>query len=355
MSVFIIAEAGVNHNGERDLAFDLIDAAADAGTDAVKFQTFNASELASANAPKAAYQTKTTEAAETQLEMLGRLELPHALHYELVDHCAKREIDFLSAPFDAISLAFLTNDLKLSTLKIPSGEITNGPLLLAAGESGCDIILSTGMSTLEDVEIALGVLAFGFTNSNAAPSRDAFKAAFTSDAGCTALKEKVTLLQCTTEYPAPYTDANLKAMGTLRDAFGVCVGFSDHTPGIAAPIAAAALGADIVEKHFTLDRSLPGPDHPASLEPTELKDMVDGIRAVEAALGDGIKQPRPSEIKNIDIARKSLITLKSVKAGEPFTEENLGNKRPGTGTSPMNYWRMLGQPAERDFTAGEQL
>lgn len=354
MSIFIIAEAGVNHNGERDLAFALVDAAAEAGADAVKFQTFNAHELASTDAPKATYQTEATGAAESQLEMLQRLELPHALHHELVAHCANRGITFLSAPFDASSLEFLVNDLSLNMLKIPSGEITNGPLLLAAAMSGCDIILSTGMSTLAEVETALGVLAFGFTMEEATPSQDAFMDAFASEAGRISLKEKIILLHCTTEYPAPHADANLRAMETLRDAFGLRVGLSDHTPGIAVPIAAAALGADVIEKHFTIDRSLPGPDHQASLEPGELKDMINGIRATEEALGDGAKQPRPSEIKNIDIVRKSLVITKPIKAGQPFTSENLSNKRPGTGTSPMAYWDLLGQRAERDFAKGEQ-
>jgi sialic acid synthase SpsE len=217
------------------------------------------------------------------------------------------------------------------------------------------VILSTGMSTLDEIETALGILAFGFTTTNKEPSLDAFKSSFASDAGHSALKEKVTLLQCTTEYPAPYEDANLNAMATMRRAFGLPVGLSDHTAGIAVPISAAALGADVIEKHFTIDRSLPGPDHQASLEPEELKEMVDGIRAVEAALGDGIKQPRPSEIKNIDIVRKSLVTLKAIKVGEPFSEDNIGNKRPGTGKSPMAYWSLLGKLAERNFAEGEQL
>jgi N-acetylneuraminate synthase len=355
MSVFIIAEAGVNHNGERDLAFDLVDAAAAAGADAVKFQTFNANELASTDAPKAAYQTKTTKTTETQLEMLRRLELPHTLHYDLIDHCSERQIAFLSAPFDTISLSFLVNDLNLQTIKIPSGEITNGPFLLAAGKTGRNIILSTGMSTLEEIETALGVLAFGFSTTDKVPSLDAFKDAFRSEPGRNALTEKVTLLHCTTEYPAPYEDANLNAMETMRNAFGLRVGFSDHTPGIAVPIAAAALGATIVEKHFTMDRSLPGPDHQASLEPNELRDMVEGIRAIESALGDGIKKLQRSEKENIKIARKSPVTLKPIKAGEPFTSKNIGNKRPYTGVSPMDYWGYLGKLAERDFTEGEKL
>ena len=355
MSVFVIAEAGVNHNGDKEMALALIDAAADAGADAVKFQTFRAEDLASADAPKATYQNKTTDAGETQLEMLKRLELPHALHHELVEPCKEKGIAFLSAPFDETSLGFLVNELKLDTLKIPSGEITNGPLLVEAGKSGCSIILSTGMSTLDEVEDALGVLAFSLMGADGEPSRDAFKDAFTSAEGQTALKEKVTLLHCTTEYPAPFEDTNLKAMQTMRDAFGLRVGLSDHTPGIAVAIAAAGLGADVVEKHFTLDRTLSGPDPRASLEPGELKDMVAGIRAVEQALGDGKKNPRPSEIKNMAIARKSLVAARNLAKGETLTAADLKAKRPGTGISPMDYWNRLGQSLDRDVAEDEPL
>ena len=355
MSVFIIAEAGVNHNGERDNAMALVDAAAEAGADAIKFQTFEADALAAADAPKAAYQNVTTDAGESQLEMLKRLALPHDLHRELIGRCGEREVEFLSTPFDTGSLRFLAEELNLQTLKIPSGEITNGPLLLEAGKTGCDCILSTGMSTVEDVKEALSVLALAMTEADAEPSRDAFEAAFESEAGRAALAEKVTLLHCTTEYPAPFEDANLNAMTTLRETFGLDVGLSDHTPGIAVPIAATALGAQIIEKHFTLDRTLPGPDHQASLEPEELKAMVLGIRAVELAMGDGVKQPQPSETKNMAIARKSLVALKAVKKGEPFSEDNLGVKRPGDGVSPMEYWQRLGQPASRDLKEGETV
>ena len=361
MNVFVIAEAGVNHNGEVDKAVALIDAAAEAGADAVKFQTFQAEEVAIPDAPKAAYQMDTTDAAESQLDMIRKLELSKDNHRDLAGHCRKRRIRFLSAPFDLGSLDFLIGDMNLETLKIPSGEITNAPLLLKAGQSGADIILSTGMSSLNEVEIALGVLAFGMTGGGP-PSGDAFGDAFASDAGKKAVGKKVALLHCTTAYPAPAEDANLKAMETLSHAFGLRVGLSDHTEGTAVPIAAAALGAEIIEKHFTLDRSLPGPDHKASLEPDELKEMIAGIRAVEGesggncaveeALGDGVKKPQPSEEKNIPIARKSLVTLKQVKAGEPFTEENLGIKRPGDGISPMEYWRWLGRDAPRDMSEG---
>ena len=355
MAVTIIAEAGVNHNGDAEMARDLIDVATEAGADAVKFQTFKAGLLATATAPKADYQNVTTGAAETQLAMLKRLELPAAWHQGLVDHCRDKGVDFLSTPFDHQSLAFLVDDLGLKTLKMASGEITNGPLLLQAGQSGCDIILSTGMSTLQEVEDALAVLAFGFTDPQGTPSRQAFRAAFASAAGRQALSDKVVVLHCTTEYPAPAADTNLAAMATLADAFGLRVGLSDHTEGIAVPIAAAALGAHVIEKHFTLDRALPGPDHMASLEPGELTAMIAGVRAVEAALGDGVKGPRPSEMKNMDIARKSLVALRPLRVGEPFGADDLGAKRPGSGISPMDYWDWLGRPAPRDITADETL
>ena len=355
MGVFIIAEAGVNHNGDRDRALALVDAAAEAGADAVKFQTFEAQALTAADAPKAAYQKETTDAGESQLEMLRSLELPHDLHRELIKRCEERDIGFLSTPFDIGSLRFLTEDLKLQTLKISSGEITNGPLLLEAGKSGCDIILSTGMSTIEEIEQALSVLAFAMTQPNAKPSRAAFAGLFEDGDIVPALVEKITLLHCSTEYPAPFEDTNLNAMETLHSVFGLDVGLSDHTPGIVVPIAAAALGATVIEKHFTLDRTLPGPDHQASLEPEELKAMVLGICAVEMAMGDGIKQPQPSEMKNMPIARKSLVALAPIKEGEPFTKDNLGVKRPGTGVSPMEYWERLGLTAEHDLNEGDIL
>jgi N-acetylneuraminate synthase len=366
MSVFVIAEAGVNHNGEHDKALALIDAAADAGADAVKFQTFRAGELATADAPKADYQIRATDEGESQLDMLKRLELPREWHHDLAERSREKGIQFLSTPFDRESLRFLAGEMKLEILKIPSGEITNGPLLLEAGRSGCKIILSTGMSTLKEIEEALSVLAFGMMEDGKEPSRDAFKDAFASDQGQAALRENMTVLHCTTEYPAPVEDANLKAMETMRDEFGLRVGLSDHTEGIAVAIAAAGLGATVIEKHFTLDHGLPGPDHQASLEPGELTEMIAGVRSVaknraaavrvvEQAMGDGKKVPRPSEIKNMVIARKSLVALRPIKSGETFTENNLGVKRPGGGISPMSYWAHLGRKAERDLAEGEVL
>jgi len=355
MGITFIAEAGVNHNGEKDMAYKLIDAAVAAGADIVKFQTFDGTALASADAPKAAYQNVTTDMAESQLDMLKSLELPKAWHFELNDYCKKQGIEFLSAPFDIGSLRFLIKDLGLETIKVPSGEITNGPFLLEIAQTASRIILSTGMSTLNDIHDALGVLAFGFTDTASTPTREAFKAAFDSEAGQSALKEKVTLLHCTSAYPTPLEDANVLAMVTLKDHFGLNVGFSDHTEGATAALSAAALGANVIEKHFTLSRELPGPDHKASLEPDELSGLVDGIRAVSIALGDGIKTPRPSEIDTIDVIRKSLVTLSSIQKGEKFSPENLNAKRPGDGVSPMEYWDKLGTPAPRDLYAEEKL
>jgi N-acetylneuraminate synthase len=351
--VFIIAEAGVNHNGSLDLAKRLVDGAAEAGADAVKFQTFKAEKLVGKNASKAEYQMKTTDAAETQFEMIKKLELSEAAHHALFEHCARRGIEFLSAPFDMDSLRFLTT-LGVSRLKIPSGEITNAPLLLAAAKARLSIILSTGMSTLGDVETALGVLAFGYINGTN-PSLKEFEAAYYSKEGMGALRKNVTLLQCTTEYPAPYDEVNLRAMKTLKNAFGLSAGLSDHTPGIVVPIAAAALGAAIIEKHFTLDKNMPGPDHKASLDVGELKTMVTAVRQVETALGSKVKIPAASEIKNMKIARKSIVAACDITKGEVFTEKNLTLKRPGDGISPVYYWEWLGRRAERNYLEDEKV
>jgi len=347
--VYIIAEAGVNHNGNREMAFRLIDAAVEAGADAVKFQTFKAENVVTKNADKAEYQKQTTNRTETQLEMVKKLELPFGLHYELISYCQEKRIDFLSTAFDIESISFLVNKLELTTLKIPSGEITNGPLLLAYAKTGCDLILSTGMSTLGEIEEALGVLAFGQLNHKSSePSRNAFQQAYISSAGKKLLKEKVTLLHCTTEYPALPSDINLNAMQTIKNAFGLKTGYSDHSEGIVIPIAAVAIGATVIEKHFTLDKTLPGPDHKASLEPEELKVMVKAIRTVELSLGNKQKGPMLSELKNRSIARKSLVALENISQGEKFTEENITTKRPGDGISPMHYWDMVGKVAKID-------
>jgi N-acetylneuraminate synthase len=352
---YIIAEAGVNHNGSVNIAKKLIDAAADAGADAVKFQTFRADALVSATAPKANYQKARTSASESQLSMLRKLELNEAAHRTLVAHCRMRKIQFLSTPFDEESIDFLVRQINVPLLKLPSGEITNSPLLLAAAHTKKPIILSTGMSTLNEIHIALGVLAFGYTGRKEKPSLNAFQDAYKTKTGQLALKTKVTLLHCTTEYPAPFTEVNLRAMDTMRAAFGLPVGLSDHTQGIAVSIAAAALGASVIEKHFTLDRSLPGPDHKASLIPDELLQLVKSIRDIEAALGSARKAPTRSELKNLRIARRSLVALTDVKRGELFTESNMGCKRPGTGASPNRYWQILGKKASKNYHRDEMV
>lgn len=353
--VYIIAEAGVNHNGSVEMALEMIDVAARVGADAVKFQTFKTEKVMSRFAPKADYQKQTTGAEESQFEMVKKLELDEAAHRLLIRRCEERGIQFLSTPFDIGSVSLLAQSLKVPRLKIPSGEITNAPLVLAVARTGLPVILSTGMSTLADVENALGVLAFGYTDPDAAPSPQGFADAYASPAGQAALKEKVVLLHCTTEYPAAYSDVNLNVMNTMRAAFSLPVGLSDHTPGIAVSVGAVAMGAQMIEKHFTLDQNLPGPDHQASLEPDQLKELVDSIRQVEKALGSSIKVPAGGEVKNMPIARKSLVAATAIKAGEAFTPENLTVKRPGTGVSPFMYWEYLGKTAGKDYNEDDVI
>lgn len=354
--VFVIAEAGVNHNGDLETARHLIDAAAQAGADAVKFQSFRAGELVSRSAPKADYQLRTTDAAESQHDMIEALELTEADHAVLIDHAGSRGIDFLSTPFDLASLALLTDRFGLGTIKLGSGELTNGPLLLAAARSAQELIVSTGMGCLGEVESALSVLAFGFVEPlTAVPSPDAVERAYGSETGQQALRDRVTLLHCTTDYPADVRDVNLRAMATLERAFGVGVGYSDHTMGIHVSLAAVAAGATVIEKHVTLDRGLPGPDHEASLEPDELRELVHQLREVEQSLGDGIKRPAAAEQGNRDVARKSLVAKTSIRAGERYDTGNLTCKRPGTGVSPLRYWDYLGQPADRDYDADDLI
>lgn len=355
MSVYIIAEAGVNHNGSLDMALQLVDAAADAGADAVKFQTFRAERLVRRNAPKAQYQKQTTETDESQYEMLQRLELPHAAHVTLLDRCAVRGIDFLSTPFDEESLNFLTDELGLKTIKLGSGEVTNGPLLLRAARKGVSVILSTGMSTLGEVETALSCLAFGYIATDETPSLDAFLTAYTCAEGREALERRVTLLHCTTEYPAPFEEVNLRSMLTMKHAFALPVGYSDHTEGITVSVAAAALGASVIEKHFTLDRTLPGPDHRASLEASELAELVRSVRQTEAALGSGLKIPSASEQMNRTIVRKSLLARYNIAMAEPLTADLMEAKRPGDGRTPMEYWSLLGKPSPSEYEAGDAL
>ncbi len=349
---FVIAEAGVNHNGSVDMAMELIAVAAASGADAVKFQTFKAENLVTAGAPKAAYQEQTTAKDESQLEMLRRLELSPDVHRKLIKECNHRGIAFLSTPFDLESLEFLVFALDLPVLKLSSGELTNGPLLLQAARSGRSVILSTGLGTLDEVRAALGVLAFGYCDDGS-PSNQAFKSAYESEKGQAALQAKVRILHCTSEYPAPFSDVNLRAMATMRDAFGLPVGLSDHSEGIAVPIAATALGACVIEKHFTLNRDLPGPDHKASIEPDSLCRMVEGIRQIEVALGHGRKEPAEAERHNLHVVRKSLVAERDIPAGASITADALGIKRPGTGLSPMRFWDIVDHPAQRAYRSGD--
>lgn len=357
-NVFIIAEVGVNHNGSLEMAKKLIDIAGEAGVDAVKFQTFKSDQVMLPHTQKAAYQTKNTDIKETQYEMVKKLELNHQMHFILKEHCLRQHIQFLSTPFDLDSLDFLVDILHLPIIKMASGEITNAPLLLKAGGCGKKIILSTGMSTLGDIEEALGVLAFGYIEEkkkNSIPSREAFKKAYYSELGQKFLYKNITLLHCTTEYPAPFKESNLRVLKTLRQCFGLPVGFSDHTLGIALSLAAVALGAIVIEKHITLDRNLPGPDHRASLEPRELFQMVRGIRQIEEALGNPYKKPVPSELKNQKVTRKSIVAARNIQKGELFTEENLTVKRPGEGLSPLQFWDVIGKIAPKSYLENEVI
>ena len=329
--VFIIAEAGVNHNGSLELAKKLVDVAVEAGADAVKFQTFKADKLVSKYAQKADYQKETTSTSESQYDMIKKLELDENAHQVLISYCKDKEIMFLSTPFEHDSIDLL-NSFQMPIFKIPSGEITNLPYLQHIGRLGKEVILSTGMANLDEVRDALEVLIKAGTP-----------------------KEKITVLHATTEYPCPMEEVNLRAMQTINATFGVKVGYSDHTQGIEVPIAAVAMGACVIEKHFTLDCAMDGPDHKASLEPDEFKSMVLAIRHVERALGDGVKRPSKSERRNILVARKSIIASRDIKIGEVFSENNLTVKRPGAGISPMQWNIVIGKRASRDFFADELI
>ncbi len=331
MSTFIIAEAGVNHNGSIEIAKKLIDVASQAGADAVKFQTFKAKNLVSKNAQKANYQKETTDEDESQYEMIKKLEFDVDTHKELMRYCDEKEIIFLSTPFDLESIELLY-ELGLEIFKIPSGEITNLPYLRAIGRLQKRVILSTGMADLGEIEDALDLLLDSGTK-----------------------RENITVLHANTMYPTPMEDVNLRAMQTIASAFGVDVGYSDHTLGIEVPIAAVAMGARVIEKHFTLDRDMEGPDHKASLEPVELKMMVNGIRNIGKALGSGIKKPTPSEKPNIEVARKSIVAARDIKKGEPFSENNITVKRPGSGITPMRWDEIVGTVAQRDYKADELI
>ncbi len=322
--VIIIAEAGVNHNGDLSLAKKLVEAAKDAGADYVKFQFFKAEKLVSVNAKKAEYQKKTTGNDESQFEMIKKLELNEDDHKILLDYCKNLGIGFSSSPFDLEGIAYL-DSLDLDFFKVPSGEITNLPYLRELTNFNRHIILSTGMANMEEIEAALNILR----------------------------GNKVTVLHCNTEYPTPMADVNLNAMKTIEDVFKIDVGYSDHTLGIEVPVAAVALGAKVIEKHFTLDKNMVGPDHQASMDPSELKKMVKSIRNIEKALGSGVKAPSDSEKKNIIIARKSIVASRKIERGEIFSSENITLKRPGSGISPMNWDSVIGQVAKRSFTEDE--
>lgn len=329
VNVYIIAEAGVNHNGSFDLAKKMVDVAKDAGADCIKFQTFVAENLATKKANKADYQKKTTDQHETQLDMLKNLELTFDEFIKLSHYCNEKKIDFMSTAFDFQSMNFLEK-LDVKKWKIPSGEITNLPYLIRIAKTNTPVILSTGMSTLNEVEEAIKIL-----------KRNGSK--------------EITVLHCTTDYPTHYEDVNLSAMITMKNEFNLPVGYSDHTLGINVSIAAVALGATVIEKHFTLDRSMDGPDHKASLEPLELKEMIMGIRNIEKALGDGKKKPSESEKKNIEIARKSIVASKFISKGEVFTVDNITVKRPGNGISPMKWFEIMGQTAKKNISEDEMI
>ena len=331
MSVFIIAEAGVNHNGSIELAKQLIDVASNSGADAVKFQTFKAENLVSKNAQKAEYQKKTTDISESQFDMIKKLELDVNTHKELMAYCQEKNIMFLSTPFDHDSIDFL-NELGLKIFKIPSGDITNFPYLKRVGALGKQVILSTGMSTLKEVGDALTILV-----------------------GTGMQKANITVLHANTMYPTPMEDVNLNAMLAIQEEFGVAIGYSDHTLGIEVDIAAVAMGASIIEKHLTLDKTMEGPDHKASLEPEELKDMVVAIRNIENALGSYEKKPSPSEIVNMDVARKSIVASCIIKKGELLSDKNLIAKRPGTGLSPMKWDAVIGTKATKNYQEDELI
>lgn len=350
--VRVIAEAGVNHNGDREMAFQLVKVAADAGADAVKFQTFSAERLAALTAPKAKYQQATTDAMESQLAMLRKLELPTQWHIELQRYANDLGITFISTAFDLQSLAFLQT-LDLPYYKVPSGEITNGPLLLAFAQTGKELILSTGMATLSEIEQALAVVAYGLAHSEEPESLEQVWRFWSEPGVLDSLKGRVSLLHCTSQYPTPMEEVNLKAMGTLASAFGLPVGYSDHTQGLVIPTAAVALGATIIEKHFTLDRTLPGPDHLASLEPGELAELVGNVRDIERALGDGIKKPQPGEWDTRGAARQQIMIAEPIAQGEVISRRALTTARCGRGLSAIRMWDLVGTTASKDYEPGD--
>lgn len=351
---FVIAEAGVNHNGSLAMALDLVRVAAEAGADAVKFQSFRSEELVSPDVQQCDYQARNAKAA-TQYEMLRGLELDEAAHLAIAEACRGAGIEFMSTAFDPISLDFLVERTGIRRIKIPSGELTNPVLLLAAARKGLPLIVSTGMADLAEIEAALKIIAFGLVHRNGEPSRQRISDAYAAGEGRTALARNVSLLHCTTAYPTPPEHINLRAMATMAEAFHLPVGLSDHSEGTVVSIAAAALGAVIIEKHFTLDRNLPGPDHAASLKPDELSAMIAGIRAVAHAQGDGRKAPTPVEIDNRSLVRRVLVAARDIAEGEILTTDAIALKRAGDGISAMEMWSHLGQPARRQYRENERI
>lgn len=379
--VFVIAEAGVNHNGSPELAQALVKAAKNAGADAVKFQTFKAEELAASDAPLAQYQQERANFAD-QFEMLKALELDDEAHHALAALCNELGIEFLSTPFELGSLNFLVEHIRVSKIKLSSGDLTNSPLVLAAAATGLPLILSTGMANEDEIEQALQVAAFGYIEgkknmgdrvTGTTPDGDqslflsvdvpsgpgsasaAFRKAYMSPEGQQLLRENVTLMQCTTEYPCPLEHAEVGAIVRLRERFGVGTGFSDHTTGMSAALAAAALGANVIEKHFTIDRTLPGPDHAASLEPDELAKLVEEVRNVERVLGTWTKVPSAVELKNAPAARKSLVAARDIPIGKTLEPADITAKRPGTGVPPMRYWELIGTQAKKNYSKDEMI
>lgn len=352
---FIIAEAGVNHNGSFFLAKQLVDAAKKAGVDAVKFQTFKAENLVTKTARQADYQVENIGEITSQYQMLKKLELTFEEFRDLKHYCDEQKILFLSTPFDFESVDFLVDELKMDIIKIPSGELTNLPFLHYIATKQKQMIISTGMATLDEIHEALAFIAYGLVSPNEEVIYKKVQSNYKNKKTQELLKQYVTVLHCTTEYPAPFDSINLMAMHNIAHETGLPVGFSDHSKGIAVPIAAVARGAIVIEKHFTLDKTMEGPDHIASLDPNELLEMTTAIRQIERALGDGQKKPNQVELKNKDIARKSLVALKPIKKGEKFTKQNLGVKRPGNGLHPSLYWKYLNQAAENDYSEDELI
>ena len=351
---YVIAEAGVNHNGDLLIARDLVDRAAEAGADAVKFQTFDAKKLASSKAPKAGYQKQTTDAGESQQDMLRKLELPRHWHHELRQRAESKGIEFLSTAFDQDSLDFL-DSIGMPFYKVPSGEITNGPLLWRFARLRKPLVVSTGMATLSEVEQALAVIAHGFNEDVEPRHADEIWQGWSRPDWRRSLQGRITLLHCTSQYPTPMKEVNLSAMDTLRHAFGLPVGYSDHTEGLLIAVAAVARGAVLLEKHFTLDRTMPGPDHRASLEPDQLMLMIRQIRAITLALGDGSKCPQESEWDTRIAARQQVVVTRNIRAGDTFSRTDLSTARSGQGIPPMALWGLVDTTAAQDYQCGDTV